>query len=59
MQVKVLEQTICTSTGVMIPAGFVMDQVWDGREGCYAGLIGDMLVSIPYDKGALIVEEKK
>ena len=59
MQVKVLETTPCKNTGVMILAGVIMDQVWDGREGEYAGLVGDRLVSIPYNKGAVIVEEKK
>ena len=58
MQVKVLETTLCKNTNVMIPAGVIMDKVWDGRRGEYAGLVGDRLVSILYDKGAVIVESK-
>ena len=57
MEVKVLETTLCKNTGVMIPADVIMEQVWDGREGEYAGLVGDMLVSIPYDKGAIITKD--
>ena len=58
MQVKVLETTSCKNTDVIIPAGVVMNKVWDGRRGEYAGIIEDKLVSIPYDKGAIIIEYK-
>lgn len=58
MQLKVLQETVCENTGMVIPKGIIIESVWDARRGSYVGKIGEHLVSVPYDNGGIILEDE-
>lgn len=57
MEVKVLQDTVCENTSRELGYGTIISDVWDTRRGSYVGLVEGDHVSIPYDEGAIIVEE--
>ena len=57
MRVKILQPAICNLSGVAIPMDTILEDVKDNRNGYYIGIMGDVIVAVPYDCGAIILKE--
>ena len=57
MRVKILLPAICKLSGVVVPIDTILEDVKDNRGGYYIGIMGDAVVAVPYDCGAIILKE--
>lgn len=57
MNVRVIEDTVCSLTGEHIMTGDVLKDVDEDISTAYLGFWYGTLVSIPVDDGAIVVQE--
>lgn len=57
MRVKILQPVTCKLSGVAVPMDTILEDVKDNRNGYYIGIMGNVVVVVPYDSGAIILKE--